>query len=45
MKTSAFRFDLPFNKTQKNPFQLFILTVLALVLGAGAPVDVGGIGC
>jgi hypothetical protein len=46
MKNTAFRFALPFAKIQKHHIQFFlmVLTLTMLVLGAGAPVDGGGIG-
>lgn len=45
MKNSAFRLAVSLSKVQKQHIQLFFLalTVVMLVLGAGAPVDVGGI--
>jgi hypothetical protein len=45
MKNTAFQFALSFSKIQKVHIQVFFLTltVLMLVLGAGAPVDGGGI--
>ena len=46
MKTNLFRVFSPLSKIQKQHIQFFLigLTVLMLVLGAGAPVDFGGIG-
>ncbi|HEY3313027.1 MAG TPA: hypothetical protein VGK00_15405 [Anaerolineales bacterium] len=45
MKNSALRLAFSLSKIQKQHIQLFFLalTVLMLVLGAGAPVDGGGI--
>jgi sulfur relay (sulfurtransferase) complex TusBCD TusD component (DsrE family) len=45
MKNTAFRFAFSLSKIQKHHVQLFFmtLTVLMLILGAGAPVDGGGI--
>lgn len=45
MKNTAFRFACSLSKIQKQHIQLFLmtLTVLMLVLGAGAPADGGGI--
>jgi hypothetical protein len=46
MKTIAYRFLSPLSKIQKQhvQFVLMLLVVLMLALGAGAPVDGGGIG-
>ena len=46
MKTNFFRFFAPLSKIQKQHIQFFLLavTVLMLVLGAGAPIEGGGIG-
>jgi|GEM_PF-1727317 len=46
MKTTLFRVILPLTKIQKQHVQLVLmgLTIFMLVLGAGAPIDVGGIG-
>jgi hypothetical protein len=46
MKTNLFRFLSPLSKIQKQHIQFFFmaLTILMLVLGAGAPADVGGVG-
>jgi hypothetical protein len=45
MKTNLFRFLLPLSKIQKQHIQFFFiaLTILMLVLGAGAPTDMGGV--
>jgi hypothetical protein len=45
MKNTAFQLAVSASKIQKIHVQLFFmtLTVLMLVLGAGAPVDGGGI--
>ncbi len=45
MKNTAFRLAFLFSKIQKQHIQLFLMvvTILMLVLGAGAPVDGGGI--
>jgi hypothetical protein len=46
MKTNLYRFLLPLSKIQKQHIQFFLmaLTVLMLVIGAGAPTDAGGVG-
>jgi hypothetical protein len=46
MKTNLFRIISPLSKIQKNHIQFFFmaLTILMLVLGAGAPADYGGSG-
>ena len=45
MKNTTFRLALALSKIQKQHIQLFFLTltVLMLAVGAGAPVDGGGI--
>jgi hypothetical protein len=46
MKKLTFQLGLSLSKVQKHHLQLFllVLTLVMLVLGAGAPVDGGGIG-
>jgi hypothetical protein len=45
MKNSTFRLAVSLSKIQKHHIQFFLmaLTLVMLVLGAGAPVDGGGI--
>jgi len=45
MKNSAYNFASSLSKIQKHHIQLFFmtLTIVMLVLGAGAPVDFGGV--
>ena len=46
MKNTTFRFAVALSKIQKQHIQLVFLTltVLLIAVGAGAPVDGGGIG-
>jgi hypothetical protein len=46
MKTNFFRFFSPLSKIQKQHIQFFLMTVtiLMLVIGAGAPIEGGTIG-